>query len=128
MELIERIKDGVGYSHNFATAKPNILRTEKEHILGLCALLTEAAAALEAAREDACVALVADIRFACGDNGKRMQPELVEFIRELAEDAERMDFIEANGVHLVFADKDGLLGLIAPSRENIDAARKGGAL
>ena len=52
-------------------------------------LLEEAAAALEAAREDACVALVADIRFACGDNGKRMQPELVEFIRELAEDAER---------------------------------------
>lgn len=46
-------------------------------------------AALEAAREDACVALVADIRFACGDNGKRMQPELVEFIRVLAEDAER---------------------------------------
>ena len=46
-----------------------------------------AAAALEAAREDACVALVADIRFACGDNGKRMQPELVEFIRGLAADA-----------------------------------------
>lgn len=51
--------------------------------------MSAAAAALEAAREDACVALVADIRFACGDNGKRMQPELVEFIRELAEDAER---------------------------------------
>ena len=50
-------------------------------------------AALEAAREDACVSLVADIRFACGDNGKRMQPELVEFIRELAEDAERLDFV-----------------------------------
>ena len=49
----------------------------------------EAAAALEAAREDGCVALVADIRFACGDNGKRMQPELVEFIRGLAADAER---------------------------------------
>src|SRR5690606_9922427 len=55
----------------------------------LADLLHEAAAALEAAREDACVALVADIRFACGDNGKRMQPELVEFIRELAVDAER---------------------------------------
>lgn len=52
----------------------------------------ECAAALEAAREDACVALVADIRFACGDNGKRMQPELVEFIRGLAEDAERWRF------------------------------------
>ena len=27
--------------------------------------------------------LLADIREACGDNGKRMQPELVEYIREL---------------------------------------------
>jgi hypothetical protein len=43
----------------------------------------------DALREDACVALVADIRFACGDNGKRMQPELVEFIRQLARDAEK---------------------------------------
>ena len=56
-------------------------------------LLLEAADALEAAREDACVALVADIRFACGDNGKRMQPELVEFIRGLAADAERLDWL-----------------------------------
>jgi len=53
------------------------------------ALLTEAAAALEAAREDAYVALVVDIRVACGDNGKRSQPELVEYIRGLARDAER---------------------------------------
>lgn len=45
--------------------------------------------ALDADQEHACVKLVADIRFACGDNGKRMQPELVEFIRELAADAER---------------------------------------
>jgi hypothetical protein len=59
-------------------------------------LLEEAAAALEAAREDACVSLVADIRFACGDNGKRMQAELVEFIRELAEDAGRLDWMDAN--------------------------------
>lgn len=49
-------------------------------------------ARVEAAERDAdgaCVALVADIRFACGDNGKRMQPELVEFIRGLALDAGR---------------------------------------
>ena len=53
--------------------------------------------ALEAAREDACVALVADIRFACGDNGNRMQPELVEFIRELAADAERYRWLVDSG-------------------------------
>lgn len=46
--------------------------------------------------EDACVALVADIRFACGDNGKRMQPELVEFIRGLAQDAGRYRWLREN--------------------------------
>ena len=35
---------------------------------------------------------------ACGDNGKRMQPELVEFIRELAKDAERWRFCSEHGV------------------------------
>lgn len=49
--------------------------------------------ALEAAQEDVCVKLVTDIRFACGDNGKRMQPELVEFIRGLAEDAARYQWL-----------------------------------
>lgn len=48
-----------------------------------------AAASRAAAREDVWVALVADIRFACGDNGKRSQPELAEYIRGLARDAER---------------------------------------
>lgn len=32
--------------------------------------------------------LLADIRVACGDNGKRMQAELVEYIRELKRDAD----------------------------------------
>ena len=31
--------------------------------------------------EDHLANLLVDIRFACGDNGKRMQPELVEYIR-----------------------------------------------
>ena len=72
----------------------------------MAATVEEAAAALEAAREDACVALVADIRFACGDNGKRMQPELVEFIRELAVDAERYRWLcDGNGY---FMEEAGL--------------------
>ena len=56
-------------------------------------------ARVEAAERDAdgaCVALVADIRFACGDNGKRMQPELVEFIRGLALDAGRYRWLREN--------------------------------
>lgn len=32
-------QDAVSYSHNFATAKPDILPMEKEHILGLCKVL-----------------------------------------------------------------------------------------
>jgi hypothetical protein len=46
-ELLERrAKLSVSYSHNFATAKPDIGATEKEHILGLCVLVTDLAAAL----------------------------------------------------------------------------------
>lgn len=36
------------------------------------------------------LSLLADIRKACGDNGKRMQPELVELIGELATERERL--------------------------------------
>ncbi|MFJ5538587.1 hypothetical protein [Vreelandella titanicae] len=32
-------QDAVSYSHNFATAKPDILPMEKEHILGLSKVL-----------------------------------------------------------------------------------------
>lgn len=32
-------QDAVDFSHNFATAKPDILKTEQEHILGLCNVL-----------------------------------------------------------------------------------------
>lgn len=39
--------------------------------------------------QDRLFVLLCDIRAACGDNGKRMQPELVEYIRENAEYAAR---------------------------------------
>lgn len=35
--------------------------------------------------------LIADIREACGDNGKRMHDELVEYIRELKRKADHYD-------------------------------------
>lgn len=79
--------------------------------------LIAAAAALEAAREDACVALVADIRFACGDNGKRMQPELVEFIRDLAEDAERYRWLRAQNVIAVTSHDQS----VEYQRDDLDA-------
>ena len=34
--------------------------------------------------EMACIKTLVDIRLACGDNGKRMQDELVEYIAELS--------------------------------------------
>ena len=39
--------------------------------------------------EGAALALLSRMRFACGDNGKRMQDELEEYLRELRRDAER---------------------------------------
>lgn len=57
------------------------------------AVMAEAADALESLRNSAPLMLLADIRFACGDNGLRMQDELVEYIRELAADAERLDWL-----------------------------------
>lgn len=36
------------------------------------------------------LALLADIRMACGDNGKRMQPELVEFIGAMKAQREQL--------------------------------------
>ncbi len=95
-DLIERLRDG-------CVLRPKRWSCDTHDDLGgsideaaTDALMAEAAAALEAAREDACVALVADIRFACGDNGKRMQPELVEFIRGLAADSSRYQWLREN--------------------------------
>ena len=53
----------------------------------LYALLSEnaaLAAEVERLRADhaAALGLVADVRFALGDNGKRMQPELIEWIKQ----------------------------------------------
>lgn len=79
----------------------------------------------------ALIALLADIRKACGDNGKRMQPELVEFIGamsaerdQLRAEVERMDFIEKEfgDVLLLELAKD-LPRADMPFREAIDAAR-----
>jgi len=42
------------------------------------------------------LALVADVRFACGDYGQRMQPELLEYLRGLAADASRYRWIRDN--------------------------------
>lgn len=84
--------------------------------------------ALEAARADACVALVADIRWACGDKGKRMQPELVEYVRELARDAARYRWLrDVWGRQIaIIGTSDCTFGVSTPSWRgawlNFDAA------
>ena len=68
-----------------------------EGILVMSAVTTDAGrvpaleAEIERLRDEHAVALalVADVRFACGDYGQRMQPELLEYLRELAADAAR---------------------------------------
>lgn len=57
--VAEEIENALGYSRNFATAKPNIGRTEKEHILGLCNLLERVA------KQAAPVAVPDDLRQRC---------------------------------------------------------------
>lgn len=43
------------------------------------------------------LSLLADIRIACGDNGKRMQDELVAYISDLEQDAARYRWLRDNG-------------------------------
>ena len=42
----------------------------------------------------ACIKLLADIRQACGDDGKRMQEELVQYIAELYSQAESVEHLQ----------------------------------
>ena len=57
--------------------------------------------------------LVTDVRWALGDAGARMQPELIELARRLRKDAERLDWIERQYLDelsmrlVVDADHDG---------------------
>lgn len=62
-------------------------------------------AEIEAAKEDAfaSLALLSRMRFACGDNGTRMQDELEEYLAGLRRDAERMNWMADNLVIEGFA-------------------------
>jgi len=49
--------------------------------------------------------LLSRMRFACGDNGKRMQDELEEYLRGLKRDAERYRFcVERNTMPVIAGD------------------------
>ena len=67
--------------------------------------------------------LVADIRFACGDNGKRMQPELVEHIKAITANAERYQLLR-RGQHWSVINGIGDALRAEALDAAIDAARK----
>ena len=56
-------------------------------------------------RDDASAALglLARMRFACGDNGKRMQGELEEYLRELKRNSDELKALRS-AIHAVCAD------------------------
>lgn len=78
----------------------------------------------------AALALVADVRFAVGDDGKRMQPELMEYLRGLAADAARYRWLRRK--FGIVAAVDGAqfcaLNMPVPTRDIVpDAAAELGA-
>lgn len=103
---------------NYVVAKHHCYSKVEQDAIEAAALLRQQAeriAELEGERDQhkataaSLLSLLADIRMACGDNGKRMQPELVEFIgamsterdqlraevARLRADAERLDWLES---------------------------------
>ena len=91
-------------------------------------------AELEAEREEiSLLNLLVDLRFALGDNGKRMQPELVEYAKQIAADAARYRALVASGKYCP-TSKGGVWGLALTGRDAtkaeldaaVDAARSAG--
>ena len=70
--------------------------------------------------EMACIKLLAEIRFACGDNGKRMQDELVQYIAELYRKAERVEHLQVR----VNGFEDTLKRQANAAKSGMDAAKK----
>ena len=87
-----------------------------------------AAHSAQPAAENAALRLVADVRFALGDNGKRMQPELIEWANGLRRDAERYQWLRAQHWNeatlcVVTHPKRAIKpGYDCPSLERLDAA------
>ena len=65
-------------------------------------------AALAERDEPVLLRVLADIRWACGDRGKRMQPELVEHIRDQAKNAERYCWLRNRAI--TFERDEGRIG------------------
>jgi len=70
--------------------------------------------------EMTCIKLLADIRQACGDDGKRMQDELVQYIAELYRQAESVEHLQARVSYL----EDTLKRQGNAAKTGMDAAKR----
>jgi hypothetical protein len=79
----------------------------------------------EMAERGAPFVLLADIRAAAGDReGKLMQDELMERIRQQRADSVRLDFLESYAISINLGRSNGY-AVIAPNRDAIDKAITG---
>ena len=78
-----------------STANAEFIAAARDAVPALLSENAALAAEVERLRKDhaAALGLVADVRFALGDNGKRMQPELIEWATGLRRDAERYQWL-----------------------------------
>lgn len=72
------------------------------------------------------LSLLDDIRFACGDNGKRMQPELVDYIRRGFETLWMIAYSDLSARHCQDAAKEVLY--IAPDQDMIRTPASAGTV
>lgn len=96
-----------------AQSNPGALESER----AANAALTDEIQRLRESTESAQLACLADIRWAVGDNGTRMQGELVEYIKEIV--AER-DALRAriDGAPIAIMDTRDMLGICAPTEDD----------
>ena len=55
--------------------------------------------------EGAALALLSRMRFACGDNGKRMQDDLEDYLRGLRKDAERYRRLRKSALEVAWCEQ-----------------------
>lgn len=102
----------------YEQARLNGMGAEREaRLIAQVAELRAERDALANTNAGSALALLSRMRFACGDNGLRMQDELEDYLRGLAKDAARYRWLRAGGMYRVGFDSAGGVSL-----DSLDAA------